>query len=232
MDRDEAYYEAHAQEVDLNTITSSNDNRELLHMLRCNYSSQDISVTNVYDPETMNFVVREGDDFGWLGYFIGACTGLGRFTLEYLPEERDRTNALFEGISRNRSIYALSITTDLEDNNFDDLGIFLRNSKRLDDHYLQDVSIGVERARNLTLGSSSISSLHLDRNNLDDDGFAIFATSLSKQTRLRSLSLSSNSIGTPSCKTLGSMTRLFSYLDVLGLSNNNIDDAGDRKSVV
>lgn len=51
MDRDEAYYEAHAQDVDLKTIASSDDeNMEILHMLSYDECNRDNSV-NVADDE-------------------------------------------------------------------------------------------------------------------------------------------------------------------------------------
>ena len=68
--RDFDYYEARARYVKLEDITSDEDNAEILRRLRDQDTSlDDITIAGYYDHG--HFVVCEGYDFGWLGYFIG-----------------------------------------------------------------------------------------------------------------------------------------------------------------
>ncbi|KAK1733272.1 leucine-rich repeat protein [Skeletonema marinoi] len=219
MNRDEKYYDSHAQDVDLEKIASSDDNRELLRMLRSDYCWDSLHITDVT-------IQRNSDDLGWLGYFVGKSACLNSFTVDYLPEERERTNALFGGFSRNRSISELCITTDIGVDNLIDLGCFLRDNIRLDQLELRNVDLGIERAHTFALGSTSIRKLHFGENNLGDDGFASIAAALSKQTQLERLSLRDNSLGATSCKALEPMVSIFPRLSYLDLSFNIIDDTG------
>ena len=95
MNRDEKYYDSHAQDVDLEKIASSGDNRELLRMLRSDSCWDSLHITDVYDPEVLDFVVRIRDDLGWLGYFVGKSTCLNSFTVDYcLKREKEQMHYL------------------------------------------------------------------------------------------------------------------------------------------
>ena len=69
--QDYEYYEARAEDVKLEHITSSQQNADILERLRDN----DPYFTSIYFAETIDdgsdFIIREGDDLGWLGYFVG-----------------------------------------------------------------------------------------------------------------------------------------------------------------
>jgi len=57
----------------------------------------------VFDEDD-DFVVREGDDLGWLGYFIGGNETLTTLFLSYLPGSRACVEKFFIGAQRNKSI--------------------------------------------------------------------------------------------------------------------------------
>lgn len=239
MDRDEAYYEAHAQDVDFETIASSDDNRELLRMLRNDELSMDNSlnvadeITDEYVSRILHYVVGMRNDLGWLGYFIGKSTTLYHLIVSFSSSPQRERTEFFRGVRRNRSIIVLIIKTDLGDEDIIDLRNFVRENSELRQLGLAYVDIGVEhgteRARNVALGLSentSFQTVHFEHNNLGDDGFAVIAASLSRQTQLERLLLISNSVGATSCNALVPMLRSNLHLRTLDLSNNNIDDAG------
>ncbi len=74
------YYEARARDVNLESITSSERNELILEKLRNNDASfKEMSIVGTdYDESKTDddFDVQEGDDLGWLGYFIGQSTRL------------------------------------------------------------------------------------------------------------------------------------------------------------
>ncbi len=227
------YYEARAQEVKLEDITSCADNAEILHMLR----AQDqflpmLTISNIASAEFYNFVIGEGNDLGWLGYFIGWSKHLRQLRINYLPQEREKVEALMEGINRNQSIFSLIISTDLGGVSFRNLSPFLRSNNNLADLQL-NFEVGLEFARSIAfaLGESPCKSLtHLvfEECNLSDEGFAEIAAALRIQPQLEELRLEDNNIGSMGCITLGDTLRGWgtSKLKFLGLNINAIDDQG------
>ncbi len=66
-----------------------------------------------YDYEDRGkFVVREEDNLGWLGYFVGRSNSLTELSIEHLPREGERIHAFFAGVERNSSIENLIIQCD------------------------------------------------------------------------------------------------------------------------
>ena len=125
--RDFDYYEARARYVKLEDITSDEDNAEILRRLR-DHSLDMLTIAGYYVHG--HFVVCEGDDFGWLGYFIGKSKCLEDLRIYSLGEGEGGENieALIEGINRNRSINRLHIGTDLGGVSFRNLTPFFRNN--------------------------------------------------------------------------------------------------------
>jgi hypothetical protein len=74
-------YYAYERDVQLEDITSCENNAAVLNWLRSGSfvwgaAWEDIlCITEMYDStegdKVAQFIVREGDDLGWLGYFIG-----------------------------------------------------------------------------------------------------------------------------------------------------------------
>ncbi|KAL7454580.1 hypothetical protein ACHAWC_007179 [Mediolabrus comicus] len=112
-----SYYDAHAQSVDPTEITSSDENAEILRRLRDNdpeLGDSDGLWIDQHDYDNSQFdyfVIQEGDDLGWLGYFIERCTVLTTLII-ILPEDREQITALFRGIEQSKSIQNLDICGD------------------------------------------------------------------------------------------------------------------------
>jgi hypothetical protein len=72
--RDYKYYKEHAQDVRLEDITSSEQNKNIIRRLRDGDS--DLTALYILDDErngdiSNEFIYQEADDLGWLGYFVG-----------------------------------------------------------------------------------------------------------------------------------------------------------------
>lgn len=150
---DYEYYEARAKDVKLKDITSDEDNRYLLAMLRDNDPELAyISITNSNIEDGFEFVVREdeGDHLGWLGYFVGKSTQLENIIIESFQENSKHLNAFFRGLGQNRSLRKIQIGVDLEEN-FQSLVPFLRNNKSLSELNFYYFDIGLQCARNIGL---------------------------------------------------------------------------------
>ena len=99
---DYPYDAASAATVRIKDITSCASNRARLHRIKNN----DPSLTRLYiaeDDEDCFFSVREGDDLGWLGYYVGENETLKSLTIYYLPAQ-ERIKSFFIGLQRNKSI--------------------------------------------------------------------------------------------------------------------------------
>ena len=117
--RDHHYYEAHADVVSVEEITSCERNRRILRWLRdgddeeLDEMSRHIKLDLDNGPHFWNdnnFSISKCNDLGWLGYFIGRSKCLREFSIRgsgSLEDERGEQriiNALCDGIARNQSI--------------------------------------------------------------------------------------------------------------------------------
>ncbi|KAK1733974.1 leucine-rich repeat protein [Skeletonema marinoi] len=233
--RDFDYYEARG-DVKLEDITSCENNAEILRRLRDQDTYLDaINITDDYgiadDEDNDWFTAGEGDDLGWLGYFIGKSKYLEELFI-YSWEGVEHIEALIDGINRNQSIKSLHIGTDLRGTSFQHLRPFFRNNNNLAQLTL-DFEVGLECAQSivLTLGESrcqSLTNLHLIDCNLGAEGFVGIATALRAYPQLRGLYLQNNNIGLMGCIALGDTLRGWgeSNLKYLDLDGNAIGDQG------
>ena len=104
--------DALAPDINLDDITSSKNNAEVLRRLRDNIIWEDNNTLYIEEEEQDDFdcdmfTIRERDDLSWLGYFIGRNQSLYDLTMK-LPEEREQIGAFIEGISCNRSLSVFS----------------------------------------------------------------------------------------------------------------------------
>eukprot|EP00984_Skeletonema_dohrnii_P023157 scaffold12235_cov78-Skeletonema_dohrnii-CCMP3373.AAC.2 len=228
--RDFDYYEARARDVKLEDITSCKDNAEILRRLRDQDTSlDDISIAD--DADDDYFVVGEGDDIGWLGYFIGKSICLTYFYINSWGEG-ENIEALIEGINHNQSITCLHIGTDLRGVSFRNLTPFFRNNNNL--AMLEfNFEVGLECAQSIAFvldesRCQSLKNLCFKDCSLGEEGFAVIATALRTYPQLEELSLENNNIGLTSCITLADMLRGWetSNLKHLDLDCNGIDDQG------
>ena len=189
--RDYEYYKAREKDIKLEDITSSQNNEVILASLRDDDPVEDmyIGTNNNYE-----FVVREGDHLGWLGYFVGKSTQLEALYIYNCPENIN-LNAFFEGLGRNRSIETLGINIDLGES-FKSLLPFLRNNDSLYTLGFNGIDIGPQCAPNISFllsQQSFLRSLDFDETNLDDAGLKQIAVTLRSQPQLEQISLKYNS---------------------------------------
>ncbi len=226
--RDYEYYEARAKDVKLGDITSNTWNASILARLRDN----DPSLTSVYiDPHIMDtaFIVSEGDDLGWLGYFVGKNEQLEGLSISNFPNNFNLKNIdeFLRGLGRNRSIQNLHIGLSLGES-FQGLVPFLSNNSSLRDLAITGFQIGLQCARSIALllgQQSSFKCFYFDDVGLDDEGLVKIASALRKQPQLEELYLCCNDIGRDGCVALGEGLRN-PYLSTLDIGHNNIDDEG------
>jgi len=103
-------YDALAASVKLKDITSCAENRALLHRIKNNDPGlRTLAVLDEPEDED-EFIVREGDDLGWLGYFIGRNEKLKYLSVCYLPGDAEQGRKFFFGIQRNTSIDEVDVS--------------------------------------------------------------------------------------------------------------------------
>eukprot|EP00985_Skeletonema_marinoi_P025874 scaffold19439_cov145-Skeletonema_marinoi.AAC.1 len=228
-------YDALVQNINLGDITSSEHNANILRKLRdgnpC-WNKTLYILEDEIDGDIDEFIIRTGDDLGWLGYFIGRSEVIEALEVQYLSEEGEQVDAFMRGVACNQSITELSIKTDLNVQGFKNLGLFLRNNNSLTDLRFVNFLVGRECAHYIAMAleqcrNSSLRSFVLE-SSYDEDTFSEIATVLRFQSQLEKLHIDCNNIGRNGCVALGNTLRRWqsSNLKCLTLSNNNIDDLG------
>jgi len=232
--RDFDYYEARARNdvVKYADITSCNGNARVLVRLRfLRHSLKILRIADSNDDcDDDCFIVREGDDLGWLGCFIGKSNNLEELHLNSWGRG-ENIEALIEGINRNRSIGSIHVSTDLGGASFRNLTPFFRNNNSLTRLELSDFELGLECAQSIafaldTSQCESLEEISIEDCNLSDEGLTVIATALRTYPQLESLRFQNNNIGLTGCIALRDMMRGWgaSNLKTLDLDGNDIDD--------
>ena len=160
------------------------------------------------------FAFSEGDDLGWLGYFIGRSETLRKLTIQGWSE--DVIHALSDGIARNRSIQNVIVTyissdlfaavartlmnlTQLEEL---DASYFLDYDRRNPLNPLRPLN-GSVALGNLLESGVRLKHLSLYRYNIGDAGVTFLGRGLRNiGSSLKQLSLNDCSIGSEGLSTL------------------------------
>ncbi|KAK1732245.1 leucine-rich repeat protein [Skeletonema marinoi] len=222
------YYEARAKDVNLEDITSSEQNAAILARLRDNdLTFTAISIEDGPQVES-DFVVREGDSMGWLGYFVGRSKQVETLSIYSFPDSLN-IDAFLRGLGHNRSIQSLHINIDLGEN-FQSLVPLLENDSNLS-RLTFDNFIGLQCAHNIALmlgQQSTLKYLNFEETNLMDEMLVEIVAALSSQPQLEELDLGYNNIGRDGCVALGNVLQGLKNpnLTNLHLENNAIDDEG------
>ena len=233
--RDYSYYEAHAADVSLDEITSSFYNKVILQRLRDgDLNSMSIGGNSYWDK----FTIREGDDLGWLGYFIGRSESLQELTIKGWSEDEEgeqrnihAIHALSDGIARNRSIQNVCVD-NLGNAGLDAIFCNLTQLERLTIslYSLNDcVALG-----NLLESGVRLKYLSLDnnRNNIGDAGAAALTRGLRCiGSSLKELHLPYSSIGDEGLSTLAAALANCTCLEKLDLSYNDFSTAAGLRSL-
>lgn len=242
--REDDYYDSRLQDIKLEDITSTLRNKNILQNLRrgdpdltylCvevrsedNDSDDDDEVTYIAD-------CGEGDDLGWLGFFIGRSEHLKILYITDLPEDKhnEQIHAFTREMSRNRSIVDFTIHHEIEDVGFQNLCSFVgenNNLCRLELHYMRPENESIKHFA-LMLEQrqcNSLQELSFDSNDFEDAEIEVIANALREQTSLEKLVLSVNEFAASGCAALGNTLSTWQApeIKILDLSSNNIDDAG------
>ncbi len=248
--RRQCYYDARVNDINLEDITSSENNANILRALRdeepdnCCDEIYLLTGSEIDDVISCEFVVREGDDLGWLGYFIGESKYLEWLVIMSLPdpENREGIDELIEGIARNRSIQNLHAASNFWDHGLESLGQFIGENKSISEIGFSNMDIGRKRARSIASvlvqmmqlnpmkKHKSMKSFAFFNNNIViDEGFAVICGELRSHPQLEQLYLYDNdNIGRNECATLGNMLSSWHApnLNVLDLRDNSIGDRG------
>eukprot|EP00984_Skeletonema_dohrnii_P013003 scaffold5350_cov98-Skeletonema_dohrnii-CCMP3373.AAC.1 len=227
--RDQKYYDMLAQIIDLKCITSSKKNAEILRKLRDNAwnEKEDLDVAD-YDSDCGEyFCSEEGDDWGWLGYFVGKNEQIRGVNLYNLPEEDDEVDAFMEGLCRNQSIERLDIRRCEID--FSSLSPFIVNNGNLKDLRLFDVDIFCAHSLAMALSQrehKSLTKFCLSGNNLSNEALEEISAALTGYSYLEEFGVSENNlIGRDGCESLGTIFRSSAlYLKEVVLCGNDFDD--------
>ncbi len=209
-------------------ITSSKRNEDIiLGLVSDNVYVLSIGGEHYHAAVPLDFK-PEGDDLGWLGYFIGKCTSLRNLVINDLPGDVTQRNQFITGLNRNRSIQQLCINDlylwyDMSEV----LGDFFRSNKSLSMLGLRHFDIGYEEARDIasTIRDASLTSLTLASNELCREGFEEIIRACT-QSQIDDLCVSHNNIGRNECTTLGTLlgSGALNKLTSLDLKCNAIDD--------
>eukprot|EP00986_Skeletonema_menzelii_P004408 scaffold1484_cov153-Skeletonema_menzelii.AAC.1 len=230
-------YEARASDVDLERITSSTHNALILEKLRSNddeFTTLGIVGVDHNWPDEEDFIVEEGDNLGWLGYFIGKSKQLGSLWVFHLPGD----DSFRQGLAQNQSIQELHICRDLGEAGFQSLAPFFHNNNTLEELNLS-LSINSLECANIAslLGLRQIKSLKriVFENDLIGDGFVAIAHALRAQPQLEELILCLDGtdmedapFGQRGCAALGATMKNWrsSSLKKLVIHASDFDDDG------
>ncbi len=237
--RRQCYYDARANDVNLRDITSSEKNANHLRALRDEQADNfckklSLMTLDYNDSREHDFVIREGDDLGWLGYFIRRSKRIEQLSIHGLPEER-QLDALIEGIAHNQSIHDFHFATDDGYQSFERVDCILKSNKSISDLGFSNMNTGSERAQNIALSAlgqvqpNSMKTFMFHHNTISDKVFAdAICGALGAHPQLDNLYLFTNDIGRNGCRALGSMLSSWHApsLKYLDLGNNSIDDRG------
>jgi len=247
--RDYHYYEAHAADVNLEEITSSAKNANILQRLRDGDRALD-SIVLCSLRTTFNwlfvveqihlcrslgfgleFVIREDDNLGWLGYFIGKSDCLKQFRIDYLPEGEQQIHAFLGGIARSQCIRNIGVSS-LSNDRFTSIIRVLRNQSQLEGLTIDEShDVGPDAWSELRTpvesGVWKLKYLFLSRNNyFGNEGLNILSNGLRGiGSSLETLRLYHNSIGNEGLLAVVEALHTCTCLKHLDLSYNDFSSA-------
>eukprot|EP00984_Skeletonema_dohrnii_P003874 scaffold1336_cov100-Skeletonema_dohrnii-CCMP3373.AAC.4 len=229
--RDYNYYEENAATINLGKITSSARNAKILRRLRD--GDADLSHLSLdRDREACdNVYIGQGDDLGWLGYFIGRSEHLQHLKICYLPDGEEG-HAFSECIARSQSIRGICIN-NLSNDGFTSIVRALGSLSQLEELKVWgNNNIGPdgwsEIGTLLDSGVCKLKALCLCGNNYigSNEGVDILSNGLRGiGSSLKELLLVNNSIGNEGLSTLVDALQTCTGLESLVLSGNDFSSA-------
>eukprot|EP00984_Skeletonema_dohrnii_P018038 scaffold8338_cov72-Skeletonema_dohrnii-CCMP3373.AAC.2 len=218
------YYEANAATINLRQITSSAKNAQILQRLRD--GDDNLSHLNLGREGWENFCVGQGDDLGWLGYFISRSECVQSLHIRYLPEGEEG-HAIVKGIARSQSIRSINID-NLSNDGFTAIMGALGSLSQLEEMTIWtnnnvDPDGWSDLRTLLESGVCKLQRLYLRGNNyIGNEGLDVLSNGLRGiGSSLKVLDLSDNSIGNDGLLNLVEALQSCTGLEELDLSHND-----------
>ena len=229
-------YAALANTIKIEDITSNELNREILHKLKNNDKSFDkLYFIGEDSGDGDDYIPDDGEDLGWLGYFIGQNTKIQELSF-YVTIDNE---SFYKEMSRNKSIKEIHLygIDSLNGKVFHMLTPFFESNNNLTIITVEGSEYRLEGARQLSLaiGSCSKSLKHINISHyttMEIGQLVNIITALSMHPQLEVLDLPGMSIGRNECTALSTLLRCTTtQLQELNLSGNDIDDEGVKDLV-
>jgi len=231
-------YAALANTIKIKDITSNIRNQSILQQLKHNDELlESVQITNINpNPSAFmiatTYILEEGEDIGWLGYFIGNNTKLKTLHLCGNWASYSHIRSLFNGLNRNKTIQHINfefihssdaLLLPMLDN-------FFKNNPNLTGIELEGSLVTVESGRQLSL-TMGICSRSLKRVRIVLEltpPLIDTIAALSIHSQLEDLDFGGTSIGRNGFIALANTLRSWSTpkLQKLDLRDCNIDDEG------
>ena len=227
-------YAALANTINIDDITSDDTNRDVLRSLKNNDPDfEQFCITDERGddgPEDDAYYPIDGEDMGWLGYYVGNSIYLREITFF---QTIDTESSFYKEMSCNKSIQEIQFCgIDLLNGKvFHMLNPFLKNNHSLTRITVEESEYGVEDVRQLSLAigscSKSLKTFELGGTRIRDGQLVDIITSMSIHPQLTELVFMGMNIGRNECTALSTLLRCTTtQLQLLDLSGNRIDDEG------
>ena len=214
-------YDAHANTVNIDDITTNTQNRKVLRRLR-NNNAADFDDEDLYslwirdsdddeEDEDDEYFPEGAHDMGWLGYFIGKSGYLQKLYIQHFGGYSiDVLEPFFRGVQLNKSIQVIDFEDiDLfEGKIFTMLTPFLKNNTNLTSLTIEDCDFGGEGGRLLALAMGAGKSLRdvaLSNNDFVDEEMVDIITALSMHRQLENFTLTGNTVNKNGCMALSTL---------------------------
>jgi hypothetical protein len=226
-------YDALASTIQFKNITSDKAKQTILRRLKDNDPDFDslwiCNQNQIHDG--FDFCPTNGEELGWLGYFIGKNTTVE--TLYIMSTPSPFCNAGVEdfrrGLGRNKSIQKICFCNHrLEGSVFELLDQFFRNNNNLTEFEVSECLLGGEYVHWLSLAlrgcnNKSLKRINLTDNEIRDGQLVDIILALSTHPQLEYLELSCMDIGRNECAALATLlSNTTKQLQTLDLDGNNI----------
>ena len=224
-------YAALASTIKIEDITSNKQNQYILHRLKNNDTTL-LYIKDEPDYERdksrdFDYISDDGEDLGWLGYFIGQNTKLQQLNF-YITIDNE---SFYKEMSCNKSIQVIKFCHISLDKTLQMLNpSFLKNNYNLVEiavygcnieGCIPQLSVAIEGC------NKSLKNFCLHESNIRDGQLVHIITALSLHPQLEDLYLCGMNIGRNEYTALSNLLRCsITHLKKLSLNNNNIDDEG------
>jgi len=242
-------YAALADTIKLEEITSNKINQSILQYIKNYNDDNDKRLCSFYIRHLLRYkqdndvyIVNDGEELAWLGYYIGQCTNVRRIYFNFgdIPTSCSAGIEVFRrGLGHNKSIQELRFKglSGSDGQVFTVLDLFLKNNHLLEEFEVDHCELTSENLRQLSLAiegcNKSLKNFSLVRSgnrygsDIEDGQLVGIITALSMHPQLERLYLSHMNIGSNDFTALATLLRCTAtHLHMLNISGNDVDDEG------